>query len=96
MLANVPPFIPEEIIAKELSRYRQVVFSITKIPLGYKSPFVKHLVSFRRVAFMVFKEGTEELNAVFKFNIDGIFFVSSDVYLYLKIYLHCGKTGHLL
>ncbi|KAK3530295.1 hypothetical protein QTP86_023919, partial [Hemibagrus guttatus] len=34
---------------------------------GCKFPLVKHLVSFRRMVFMVFKEGVGELNVVFKF-----------------------------
>ncbi|KAK3533726.1 hypothetical protein QTP70_024306, partial [Hemibagrus guttatus] len=58
MLSNVPPFISDEAIGKELSRYGRMVSPIKKIPLGCKSPLVKHLVSFRRMVFMVFKEGT--------------------------------------
>ncbi|KAK3560532.1 hypothetical protein QTP86_010414 [Hemibagrus guttatus] len=44
-------------IGKELSRYGGTVSPIKKIPLGCMSPLVKHLVSFRRMVFMVFKEG---------------------------------------
>ncbi|KAK3558071.1 hypothetical protein QTP86_007319 [Hemibagrus guttatus] len=81
MLSNVPPFISDEAIGKELSRYGRMVSPIKKIPLGCKSPLVKHLVSFRRMVFMVFKEGVGELNDDFKFTVDGFdynIFVSAD------------------
>ncbi|KAK3549034.1 hypothetical protein QTP70_028513, partial [Hemibagrus guttatus] len=38
MLCNVPPFISDEAIGKELSRYGRMVSPIKKIPLGCKSP----------------------------------------------------------
>ncbi|KAK3511883.1 hypothetical protein QTP70_027479, partial [Hemibagrus guttatus] len=34
MLCNVPPFISDEAIGKELSRYGRMVSPIKKIPLG--------------------------------------------------------------
>ncbi|KAK3572271.1 hypothetical protein QTP86_029688 [Hemibagrus guttatus] len=95
MLSNVPPFIPDEAIGKELSRYGRMVSPIKKIPLGCKSPLVKHLVSFRRMVFMVFKEGVSELNVVFKFTVDCFdynIFVSSDTD---NKCFKCGQTGHL-
>ncbi|KAK3515642.1 hypothetical protein QTP70_026407, partial [Hemibagrus guttatus] len=91
----VPPFISDEAIGKELSRYGRMVSPIKKIPLGCKSPLVRHLVSFRRMVFMVFKEGVGELNVVFKFTVDGFdynIFVSSDTDI--KCF-KCGQTGHL-
>ncbi|XP_058272415.1 cytosolic Fe-S cluster assembly factor nubp1 isoform X2 [Hemibagrus wyckioides] len=87
--------VQNEAICKELSRYGRIVSPIKRIPLGCKSPLVKHLVSFRRMVFMVFKEGVEELNAVFKFRVEGFdynLFVSSDTDI--KCFI-CGKTGHL-
>ncbi|KAK3570344.1 hypothetical protein QTP86_017939 [Hemibagrus guttatus] len=95
MLSNVPPFISDEAIGKELSWYGRMVSPIKKIPLGCKSPLVKHLVSFRRMVFMVFKEGVSELNVVFKFTVEGLdynIFVSSDTDI--KCF-KCGQTGHL-
>ncbi|KAK3556668.1 hypothetical protein QTP70_012253, partial [Hemibagrus guttatus] len=43
MLCNVPPFISDEAIGKELSRYGRMVSPIKKIPLGCKSPLTGHL-----------------------------------------------------
>ncbi|KAK3542694.1 hypothetical protein QTP86_033189, partial [Hemibagrus guttatus] len=87
--------LSDEAIGKELSRYGRMVSPIKKIPLGCKSPLVKHWVSFRRMVFMVFKEGVGELNVVFKFTVDGFhynIFVSSDTDI--KCF-KCGQTGHL-
>ncbi|KAK3510032.1 hypothetical protein QTP70_026161, partial [Hemibagrus guttatus] len=95
MLCNVPPFISDEAIGKGLSRYGRMVSPIKKIPLGCKSPLVRHWVSFRRMVFMVFKEGVCELHVVFKFTVDGFdynIFVSSDTDI--KCF-KCGQTGHL-
>ncbi len=81
VLSNVPPFVKDEIIVQELSRYGKIVSPIKKIPLGCKSPLVKHLVSFRRQVFMILKNGEDELDLVFKFKIDAFdyaVFASSD------------------
>ncbi|KAK3506666.1 hypothetical protein QTP70_013172 [Hemibagrus guttatus] len=94
MLSNVPPFISDEAIGKELSRYGRMVSPIKKIPLGCKSPLVKHLVSFRRMVFMLLKEGVGELDVVFKLTVEGFdynIFVSSDTDI--KCF-KCGQTGH--
>ncbi|KAL7824863.1 hypothetical protein SRHO_G00343720 [Serrasalmus rhombeus] len=56
--------------AYELSRYGKVVSPIRKIPLGCKNPLIRHLVSFRRLVFMVLKDG-EDLDLVLKFRVDG-------------------------
>ncbi|KAK3529635.1 hypothetical protein QTP70_032509 [Hemibagrus guttatus] len=96
ILSNVPPFISDKAITNELSRYGRLVSPIKRIPLGCKSSLIKHLVSFRRMVYMVFKEGTEELNVVVKFSVDGFdynIFVSSDADI--KCF-KCGRTGHLV
>ncbi|KAL7838791.1 hypothetical protein AOLI_G00271950 [Acnodon oligacanthus] len=60
--SNVPPFISDELITQELSRFGKLVSPI-KIPLGCNSPLVKHLGSFRRLVFMVLRDDEEELTA---------------------------------
>lgn len=85
----------DEMIVQELSRYGKIVSPIKKIPLGCKSPLVKHLVSFRRQVFMILKNGEDELDLVFKFKVEGFdyaVFVSSD--LTIKCFT-CSKIGHL-
>lgn len=44
VLSNVPPFISDKAVSKELDRYGQLVSLINKIPLGCKPPPFKHLV----------------------------------------------------
>jgi len=81
MISNIPPFVKDEMIVQELSRHGKIVSPIKKIPLGCKSPLVKHLVSFRRQVFMILKDGEDELDLVFKFKIEGFdytVFASSD------------------
>ncbi|XDV26317.1 hypothetical protein PO909_030065 [Leuciscus waleckii] len=96
ILSNVPPFIKDEVLMQELSRYGKLVSPIKKIPLGCKSPLVKHLVSFRRQVFMVLKNGTDEIDLIFKFKIDGFdytVFATSDITM--KCF-SCNKIGHLV
>ncbi len=96
VLSNVPPFIKDDVLVQELSRYGKLVSSIKKIPLGCKSPLVKHLVSFRRQVFMVLKNGIDEIDLVFKFKIDGFdytVYATSDTTI--KCF-SCSKIGHLV
>ncbi|KAF7690682.1 ubiquitin-conjugating enzyme E2 variant 3 isoform X3, partial [Silurus meridionalis] len=95
LLLNVPAFISDEVIVKERLGTEETVSPIKKIPLGCKSPLIKHLVYFRMV-FMVLNEGVEELNVVFKFRIYGFdynIFVSTDSEI--KCF-KCGLIGHLV
>lgn len=75
LLSNVPPFIKDETIERELSRHGQMVSTLKRIPLGCKSPLLKHVVSFRRQVYMVLKSEVEDLNIVLKFKIDGFDYV---------------------
>ncbi len=50
-LSNVPPFISDEFLVKELSRHGKVVSPIRKVPSGCKSPLLRHVVSHRRQVF---------------------------------------------
>ena len=47
-ISNVLPFIPNELIAKEPSRFGELASAVTLIPLGCKSVALKHVLSFRR------------------------------------------------
>ncbi|KAI3351123.1 hypothetical protein L3Q82_005601 [Scortum barcoo] len=70
-ISNVPPFIRNEVLAKELSRFGQLVSPIKMLSLGSKSPLLKHVVCHRRQVFMVLRENSAELNLSFNFKVDG-------------------------
>ncbi|KAL7886939.1 hypothetical protein AOLI_G00046600 [Acnodon oligacanthus] len=96
ILSNVPPFISDELIAQELSWFGKLVCPIKKIPLGCKSPLVKHFVLFGRLVFMVLRDDKEELQLVLKLRVKGfeyMVFVSSDTSM--KCF-RCGLTRHLV
>lgn len=93
ILSNVPPFIKDELLTAELSRHGKIMSQMKKIPLGCKSPLLRHVVCFRRQVYMILKSGEDEMNVAFKFRIDGfdyVFFASSDT---MKCF-ECGKEGH--
>ncbi|KAL6481018.1 hypothetical protein MHYP_G00090980 [Metynnis hypsauchen] len=93
-LSNVPPFIRDDLLTAELSRYGQPVSQMKMIPLGCKSPLLKHVVCFRRQIYMILKNGVEEVNVAFKFRIDDfdyVVFATSDS---MKCF-GCGQEGHL-
>lgn len=96
ILSNVPPFIKDELIVQELSRFGKVVSPVKKVFHGCKSLLMKHLVSFRRFTYMVLKNADEELNLTLKFKIDGfdyIIYVTSDTIM--KCF-RCKQTGHFI
>lgn len=44
-LSNVPPFISDDFLVRELSRHGKVVSPIRKLLSGCKSPLLRHVVS---------------------------------------------------
>lgn len=95
LLSNVPPFITDSSLQRELSRYGQLVSAIKKIPLGCKSPLLKHVVSFRRQVFMILRSDIDELNIAFKFKVDSFDYVIFATTESMKCF-GCGKVGHLV
>src|SRR4029434_1225163 len=80
---------------KELQRYGRLVSHFRKIPLGCKSPLLRHLVSFRRQVYMVLNSGMEEIELVLKLRVDGfdyVMYATSDTAL--KCF-SCGGAGHI-
>ncbi|KAL7890940.1 hypothetical protein AOLI_G00004160 [Acnodon oligacanthus] len=59
-LSNVPPFIKDKLLTAELARYGQTVSQMKRIPLGCKSPLLKHVVCFRRQIYMILENGIDE------------------------------------
>ncbi|KAI3363856.1 hypothetical protein L3Q82_001457 [Scortum barcoo] len=61
ILSNVPPFITDEFLSRELSRHGKVVSPIRRILSGCKSQLLKHVVSHRRQLYMILNHRGEEL-----------------------------------
>ncbi|MGH0129510.1 UNVERIFIED_CONTAM: hypothetical protein FKN15_007030, partial [Acipenser sinensis] len=94
ILSNVPPFIENEKLARELARYGKLMSPIKSIPLGCKHPEVKHVLSFRRQVFVLLNDPNSVIDVSWSFNIDGVnhtVFVSNEI---MKCF-QCGKQGHL-
>ncbi|KAL6483799.1 hypothetical protein MHYP_G00086710 [Metynnis hypsauchen] len=94
-LSNVPLFIRDDALSRELSRFGQIMSPIKKVPLGCKSPLLKHVVSFRRHVFMILKDNADELNASFKFRIDNFDYTVFATTETMKCF-GCGGDGHLI
>lgn len=95
ILSNVPPFIGDEVLERELSRHGKIVSPIKKLPSGCTLPQLSHVVSHRRQVFMVPNNKTEELNLMFKMKVDGFdytLYVTSES---MKCF-SCGKEAHLI
>ena len=94
VISNAPPFIKNEILAKELSRYGKVVSPVKMVLLGCKSAQLKHVVCHRRQVYMILNEN-KDLNLTFSFKVDGFnytVFATSDK---MKCF-ECGAEGHLI
>lgn len=55
VISKAPPFISDE-IERELQRHGQIFSTIKNIPLGSRSPLLKHAVSFSETASYDFKK----------------------------------------
>ncbi len=92
LVSNVPPYIKDEVIERELARHGKVVSKIKKISLNCKSVQLKHVVTFRRQVYMILNNG-QELNLALKFRIDDfdyVIYVTSETMKCFK----CGQEGH--
>ncbi|TWW77433.1 Transposon TX1 uncharacterized 82 kDa protein ORF 1 [Takifugu flavidus] len=69
-LSNVPPFISDEFLVRELSRHGKVVSPIRKMLSGCKSPLLRHVVSHRRQVHMILNNRAEEFN--YRFIVRGL------------------------
>ncbi|XDV24645.1 hypothetical protein PO909_028762 [Leuciscus waleckii] len=94
-ISNVPPFIKDEMLMKELSRFGKLIAPIKKIAIGCKSGLVKHVVSFRRFTYMILNGNRTDLDVNFKFKVDDFdytVFVTTETMRCFS----CGKSGHLI
>jgi len=93
-VSNIPPFIRDDFLVRELSKHGKIVSSIRKLSSGCRSPLLKHVVSHRRSVLMILNKRDEELNLVLSLRMDDfnyVLFVNSGT---AKCF-GCGEEGHL-
>ena len=95
MLSNVPPFINDELIVRELSRFGKVVSPVKMLPSGCKAPELKHVVSHRRLLYMILNDRTLDLKVNFKLSVDGFEYTLFATTESMKCF-GCGGEGHLI
>ena len=64
-ISNVPPFIGDEPLIRELSKHGKIVSAIRKLPSGFKSPLMRHVVGYRRQVNLILNKKDAKLNLVF-------------------------------
>ncbi|KAG8002322.1 Transposon TX1 uncharacterized 82 kDa protein [Nibea albiflora] len=95
IVSNIPPFISDTVLERELSRHGKIVSAMKMLPSGCKSPKLKHVVSFRRQVFMVLTNDEDELNVAMKFKVDGFDYTIFATTETMKCF-GCGQEGHLV
>ncbi|TWW73407.1 Transposon TX1 uncharacterized 82 kDa protein ORF 1 [Takifugu flavidus] len=93
-LSNVPPFISDEFLVRELSRHGKVVSPIRKMLSGCKSPLLRHVVSHRRQVHMILNNKAEEFNYRFIVRVDDFDYTLFATSSALKCF-NCREEGHL-
>ncbi|KAL7838613.1 hypothetical protein AOLI_G00270170 [Acnodon oligacanthus] len=66
IVSNVPPFIKNEVLLKELARFGKFASDMKMIPLGCKKSAVRHVLSFRRQVFMFLNNRHQSLEVSFR------------------------------
>ncbi len=66
IISNVPPFIGNEGIIRELTRFGKIASSIKEIMLCYKNAALKHVLYFRRHIYKFLSSPTKTLNVSFR------------------------------
>lgn len=92
-ISNVPPFVSDDAIVKELTRYGKIASPVRNIPLGCKNTDLKHVMSFRRQVLMFLTSAERTLEISFRVRHgDGSYmlYASTDN---LKCF-ECGNIGH--
>lgn len=65
-VSGVPPFIPNELLEKELRRFGKFASGFRTVSLGCKDPKLKHVMSLRRQVFMFLDSPSQTLDVSFR------------------------------
>jgi len=92
-ISNVPPFVSNDVIMKELQRFGKIASPVKMIPLGCKNAALKHVLSFRRQVYMFLTSPTRTLEVSFRVNHGENMFMIYASTESLKCF-ECGDLGH--
>lgn len=93
IISNAPPFIKNEAIIKELSRFGRFASSIKTVPLGCKNNALKHVTSFRRQVFMFLQAPTKFLEVSFRIQHEESSYMIFATTESMRCF-ECGDLGH--
>ncbi|XP_066528482.1 uncharacterized protein [Hoplias malabaricus] len=92
-VSNVPPFIPNDALGRELARYGKITSLFTNIPLGCKHPALKHVVSFRRNVYMILDPPVNPLDISLRVKHEGRTYTVYASTGSMRCF-ECGDVGH--
>lgn len=92
-ISNVPPFICNEAILKELQRFGKIASPVKAVPLRCKNAALKHVLSFRRQVFMFLNSPERTLDVSFRVTYEESSFMVYASTDSMRCY-ECGDVGH--
>lgn len=92
-VSGVPPFIPNEVLERELQRFGKFASAFRTVSLGCKDVKLKHVQSLRRQVFMFLDSQTQTLDVNFRVNHGEGFYMVYASSGSIKCF-ECGDVGH--
>lgn len=92
-VSGVPPFIPNEMLERELLRFGKFASGFRTVRLGCKDAKLQHVQSLRRQAFMYLNDPEQMLEVSFKVKYDTAFYTVYASSGSMKCF-ECGDVGH--
>ena len=92
-VSGVPPFIPNELLEKELTRFGKFASGFRTVRLGCKDARLQHVQSLRRQAFMYLHNQSQTLEVSFKVKFENGFYTVYASDGVMKCF-ECGDVGH--
>ncbi|TWW78233.1 hypothetical protein D4764_11G0003540 [Takifugu flavidus] len=84
-----------DMLLRELGRHGRIVSPMRLIPLGSKSPLLRHVVYFRRQVSMILNNNEEEVKLALRFTVDDFDYTVFGTTDSQKCF-GCGEEGHLI
>lgn len=93
IISNIPPFISNEALERELVRFGKFASEFRTISLGCKHPSLKHVQSFRRQVYMFLDSPENTLDVSFRVKHEGRSYMLYATTGNLRCFV-CGDVGH--